>query len=349
MAIDRSIDDIAAAFRRFAERECHGIAPLYEALAAAVAEDESVLALAALTPSGQPVPNMLLAAVHYLLLADADDPLARHYRSLTPDSAPPAAAWPLFRRFCLAHRAAIAELLGSRVVSTNEIGRAACLMPAFARLARQVGGACLHFVEVGASAGLLLLWDRYGYDYGDGAIAGDAGSPVRIHCRLRIGHPDFRLGKARFGRRIGLDRHPIRPSEPDDRRWLAALVWPDMPARLAYLRDALELAVQAPPELRAGDGVALLPEIAAELPSGEPACVYHAFTRNQFDRATRGRFEFALARIATTRPLYHVALEWESDTAPLLRLTSRVDGAVQETLLARCDAHGAWLDWLADR
>ena len=123
MTTDRSIDDIAAAFRRFADRECHGIAPLYQALAAAVAADEPVLALAAETPAGRPIPNMLLAAVHYLLLADADDPLARHYRSLTPDPAPPAAAWPLFRQFCLAHRAAIAELLRSRVVNTNEIRR----------------------------------------------------------------------------------------------------------------------------------------------------------------------------------------------------------------------------------
>ncbi len=349
MTTDRSTDDIAAAFRRFADRECHGIAPLYQVLAAAVAEDESVLSLAAEARAGQPIPNMLLAAVHYLLLADADDPLARHYRSLTPDPAPPAAAWPLFRQFCLANRAAITELLRSRAVNTNEIGRAACLMPAFARVARRVGRAHLHFVEVGASAGLLLLWDRYGYDYGEGAIAGDARSPVRIHCRRRIGHPDFHLGEARFGRRIGLDLHPIRLGEPDDRRWLTALVWPDMPARLAYLRHALDLAEHAPPEVRAGDGVALLPEIAAELPAGEPVCVYHAFARNQFDAATRGQFEFALARIATARPLHHVSLEWESDAAPLLRLASRVDGAVQETLLARCDAHGAWLDWLADR
>ena len=235
------------------------------------------------------------------------------------------------------------------MVNTNEIGRAACLMPAFARLARQVGGACLHFVEVGASAGLLLLWDRYGYDYGDGAIAGDAGSSVRIHCRLRIGHPDLHFGTARFGRRIGLDPHPIRPSEPDDSRWLAALVWPDMPARLAYLRPALDLAEQAALDLRAGDGVALLPEVAAELPADEPICVYHAFTRNQFDAETRDRFEFVLARIATARPLFHVSLEWESDAAPLLRLASRVDGGLDEKLLARCDAHGAWLDWLADR
>ena len=349
MPTDLSIDDTAADFRRFSERECRGVAPLYQALAAAIAEDEAVLSLAATAAAGQPAPNLLLAAVHYLLRADADDPLSRHYHSLTPNPAPPAAAWPHFRRFCLAHRDAIAELLRSRAVNTNEIGRAACLMPAFARVAQRIGRTQLHFIEVGASAGLLLNWDRYRYDYGNGVSAGDTDSPVRIQCRLRIGHPDFRLGEARFGRRIGLDLHPIRPNNPDDRRWLTALVWPDMPARLAYLRPALELAEQAPPDLRAGDGVALLPEVAAELPAGEPVCVYHAFTRNQFDAATRDRFEFVLARIATARPLFHVSLEWESDAAPLLRLASRVGGGLDEILLARCDAHGTWLDWLADR
>ena len=122
-----------------------------------------------------------------------------------------------------------------------------------------------------------------------------------------------------------------------------------MPARLTALRQALELAGQAPPDLRRGDGVALLPEIAAELPAGEPVCVYHAFTSNQFDAPTRDRFEFALARVATARPLYHVSLEWEADAAPVLRLASRVDGDLHERLLARCEPHGTWLDWLADR
>ena len=44
-------------------------------------------------------------------------------------------------------------------------------------------GRPLALVEVGASAGLNLPFDRY--DYGDGVVRGEAGSSVRISCSLR--------------------------------------------------------------------------------------------------------------------------------------------------------------------
>ena len=43
----------------------------------------------------------------------------------------------------------------------------------------------LALIEVGASAGLNLLFDRYGYDYGAGRSAGDPSAPVRFTCALR--------------------------------------------------------------------------------------------------------------------------------------------------------------------
>jgi hypothetical protein len=342
------LDDLAARFRRFAARECRGLSPLYEALAEAIAEDPDVLALAAAARPGQPVPNLFLAAVHDLLLADAGAaPLAAFYPSLTAAPAPPTAAWSAFRDFALARREAIAERLDARAVNTNEVGRAACLMPAFARVARRQTRGPLHFVEIGASAGLLLAWDRYGYDYGGGRPVWNAGAPLVLACDLRRGAPDLDLGDDRFGRRIGIDRHAIDARRAEDRRWLRALVWPDQPARLARLDAALELLAEEPPELLAGDGVALLDEVAAGLPAGEPVCVYHAFTRNQFDAETDRRFEETLRRIAASRPLAQVSLEWEAGLAPSLRLVD-FNSDTPPILLARADAHGAWLDWLVD-
>ncbi len=343
-------DDLAARFRRFAARECRGVSALYEALAIAVGDDSEILRLAAVTRPGQPVPNLLFAAVYFLLLEEAakaaPDPLAAFYGTLTETPSPAAAAWPAFRNFCLARREPIAVLLRARAVNTNEVGRAACLMPAFAHLGRRVGPAPLHFVEIGASAGLLLNWDRYGYDYGSGGVAGDRGSPLRLECQLRGRRPDLEHGELGIGRRIGIDAHPIEVRRPDDRRWLRALVWPDQPDRLRRLDRALELLEENPPELITGDGTALLPEIVAALPAGEAVCVYHAFTRNQFDDCAEARFEAALNTLAAERPLHHVSLEWEAAAAPLLRLIDFQAGG--DTLLARADAHGTWLEWLAE-
>ena len=55
---------------------------LYARLSAGVLEDPELLALAATAPAGQPPPNLLFAAVHYLLLRGASHPLARLYPSL---------------------------------------------------------------------------------------------------------------------------------------------------------------------------------------------------------------------------------------------------------------------------
>ena len=70
------------------------------------------------------------------------------------------------------HRRAAARR--TRSTQTNEVGRCAALLPALTQLAVDApgaphgGGRPLGLVEVGASAGLNLLVDRYGYEYEPG-------------------------------------------------------------------------------------------------------------------------------------------------------------------------------------
>src|SRR4029453_4066960 len=54
---------LARRFQRFAEAEWRGASTLYEHLACSIAVDHELLALAAHAAQGQPVPNLLLAAV----------------------------------------------------------------------------------------------------------------------------------------------------------------------------------------------------------------------------------------------------------------------------------------------
>ncbi|WMT19117.1 DUF2332 family protein [Parageobacillus toebii] len=61
-----SLKIISERFRRFAIRECRGSSELYEQLSLNVAEDEEILRLASAARSGQPIPNLLFGAVHYL-------------------------------------------------------------------------------------------------------------------------------------------------------------------------------------------------------------------------------------------------------------------------------------------
>ncbi len=341
--------ELARRFRLFAERECRGVSPLYEALAKAVAEDSALLALAGKARAGQPPPNLLFAAVQALLLADGqDEPLARFYASVTASPAPAREAFPAFRTFCLRRRRAIEATLSRRVVSTNEPARAACLLPAFARAAERLGEP-LALLEIGASAGLLLLCDRYAYDYGAAGRVGPAEAALTLACGLRGPAPPSFPPKAlpRIGQRLGLDLAPLDPRDADDRAWLSALIWPEERDRRFRLDKALALAAEIGPAVIAGDGIAALATQAARLPGDGPFCLLHAFTLNQVPEAARRQLDGTLRDLGGRRPLARIGFEWQDDRpAPVVSLTLYRGAAGEREDLALADAHGAWIRFL---
>ena len=107
------INALAQTFRHFAEVQCKGSSPLYEHLSWSISADLDLLQLAAEVPSGQPVPNLLFGAVHYLLYQQPDHDLAQYYSSIVSSPQPMKAAFPCFRQFCLAQQIAIVERFGN--------------------------------------------------------------------------------------------------------------------------------------------------------------------------------------------------------------------------------------------
>ena len=150
--------------------------------------DDDLLQIAAHTRPHQPPPNMLFAAVQYLLLSGIDHPLAAHYPIISGESHPPTPALPHFRDFCLRHRDRIVELIATRRTQTNVVRRCTCLLPAFAIVCREAHSP-LALIDLGASAGLNLNFDRYAYSYQrDGREVsrwGPAGARVRLEAELR--------------------------------------------------------------------------------------------------------------------------------------------------------------------
>src|SRR3954470_23583555 len=148
------VEHVAGGYRRFAEIEARR-SPLYAEWAAGVAADEEILHWLARLPRGKRQPNLLFAAVR--LLAG------------TPSG------FPAFRDVLAARRAEVEEVVLARRTQTNEPARCALLLPVLAALPQP-----LALLEVGASAGLCLLPDRYAYDY-DGHRLGNGGPVLR--CR----------------------------------------------------------------------------------------------------------------------------------------------------------------------
>jgi hypothetical protein len=336
---------LAARFLTFAERECAGVSPLYGALARRAAMDTELHALARRAPAVQPTPNLLFAAVHYLLRRDGrGDPLARYYPNLSARPAAPEDAFPAFKAFCQRHVTVISRLIETRVVATNETGRAACLLPAFGLVAEELGA--FHLVEVGAAAGFNLMWDRFAYDYGDGRRVGAPDAVLTLCCRVRGTPPPIPEILPLLRSRRGIDPCPVDVRRAEDADWLRALVWPEAAGRAERLERAIELAREAQPTIHRGEANRILPGTLSAIPAGEALSVVHSFTLNQFTAAARDRFEDLLRAASRDRPVERLALEWGASAAPeLRRIAYRGRRRRGETLLALADAHGAWIEW----
>jgi hypothetical protein len=324
---------LADHFRAFAESSTRDGATTYGAICRSVADDAEILDLLASAPPTQRRPNLLLAAVHYLLLGGADHPLAAYYdtvaaytgRTAVAPEADGEAVGAAFKDFCAGHREALLGLIATGSTQTNEVGRCTGLLPALNVIDAAESGAPLGLLDLGTSAGLNLLFDRYGYTYrqqSDGATitAGDPSSAVQLECRVRgdlSGLPA--LDRPDLAGRAGLDRTPIDPHDEAGARWLLACLWPDHLPRFVRLRAALEIARADPdpPVLHTGDMIDRLGEVAGTVAPGRPLVVFHSWVAAYLSEARQRELVEAVATLAATRPVHHLYAESPVDTPGL--------------------------------
>src|SRR6266567_6782807 len=141
---------VREAYLRFASREARGVSACYQQWAEGVASDAGLVARISQLTGIKRQPQLIFAAARLL--------------------GAPAAPFPVFREWLLEHWDQVRAEALSRRNQMNEPGRCAVLLPLLAALPQP-----LALLEVGASAGLCLLPDRYGYDYaghrlGDGLL-----------------------------------------------------------------------------------------------------------------------------------------------------------------------------------
>ncbi len=320
---------------------------LYARLSEGVRDDAQLRSLTAHAKPGQPHANLLFAAVHFLLLRGAEHPLREFYPDLggTKEGDP----FPAFRDFCLMYRAELEPLINARVTNTNEVGRSAILHPGF-RIAAAEAKAPLYLIEIGPSAGLNLIWDKYGVRYNkDGnviaSIAPDA--PLVIECEARGEKIPPAGPSPEIAGRIGLELNPVDLSNVDDRDWLRALMWPDQISRMERLDKAIALFGKTRPQIRGGDALALLPDAMAEAPRDAAICVYHTIAIYQFSTAMKQALDDILTTAGVRRPILRLSFEMENLGECILRLIHYHDGARRERELALSHPHGTWLEWRA--
>jgi len=360
--VTSTADEHAALWRWFADTQCRDYSPLYDAIVRTVAETPDVLEMVAAAPSSAHLPNVLLASVHYLLLGEPDHPLARIYSSADHRGIDTADASAQFIDVCRDRREEIDVLLRTRHTNTNEVGRCAVLGPALTEVASTMGTP-LAVVDVGCSAGLNLLCDRYRLDYGSAGSTGPVDSPVDVTCELvGAGRPPIAAVLPSIVARVGVDLDPVDVEDDDQVRWQLACVWPDT-GRLGRTRAAIAEAQRAKVRIVEGDAVATIAPVLRALPDDAIAVVITTWAFAYLAREHRSAFIDELRVLGRERPVAWVSGEGASVVSHFENVTRPVDamgttasllGLVvfdgteeRSTLLGFVHPHGRWLEWRA--
>lgn len=343
----RRLEDLVEVFEFWGRVDAPSVGgKLYAELGFEIARDPELLRLAAESKRNQPPPNMLFAAVQYLLLGGVQHELREHYPILAEGAEPESLAFPKFRDFCLTHRDEIAELVQTRWTQTCVLRRCACLLPAFAQVFR-ASGRPLALLEVGPSAGLNLLWNRYRYEYRRGPSWGDPSSELLLDSERRGDTPLPDLPDSiETVWKTGVDLHPVDISDDDQVRWLRALIFPEHVERHAQMAAAIRIGRAHPPRLVEGDATERLPALLDQAPSDAALVVFGTHTLYQFPKDELRRLFKVLVGHGEKRPFQFVSMEGSGAGHSQLLMTRYSDGRHEITKLAICNPHGHWIEWL---
>ena len=275
------------------------------------------------------MPLRLLGALHYLVLEGE-------------------ASWETIDESLAGRADWLREAVAERAVQTNEVRRSWTLLPCFLWIASQTGADMLDLVELGSSAGLNLVWDRYRYRYDAGAW-GDPDAPLELSGKERCAvSADLLTLHPTVGRRVGVDRSPIDVTTDDGLRQLQSFVWAGQDERIELLGRAARALREDPPEILAGDLVELLPEALDHAAGDGLTVVFQTATFGYLDAEGRERVRAILNQAGASRPLAFVStVEPRSDEIGGWGIRIVLWPGERRTHVAEADYHGTWLEWLA--
>lgn len=293
---------ITASFRAGEEVYARENSPLYSMLARFGADDAEIVEMACHAMASAP-PVHLFTAVHFLLLGGIDDPLARYFPTLAETPLPPEEVWPHFRRFCLEHRDEILELLRTRAVQMTYVERCRSVIAPLCHVA-DLAGEPLNLIEIGCSAGVLLTFDSYAYEMGEGERFGPENAPFVLKGDL-AGGPSLRIPK--IGKRIGMDLNIIDPSVEEDRRWMLATCFPELLGQQKRLAEAMDIVAETDITWLEGDALARMTEALAAVP--DPVCVYHSACLFYWPKEAKAALDELLCEAGRERTIYRFGSE----------------------------------------
>ena len=272
----------------------------------------------------------LMGSVHRLVLERRAGLLAAYYPSVG-GTYEPEGCWAAFRELLTAQPGPVREWL-DRPPQTNEVGRAAALMGGLRSLGTVGSSLPVRLFEIGSSAGLNLLVDRFDFveDAWQGATPGGP-PPVIVE-------------------RLGCDVMPIDARTTDGRLALTAYVWADQFDRHERLRAALACAAETDVEVR-GQGAASFVS-SLSVVTGTLTVLWHSVMWQYLDRAEQREVDAQIDRLAASStgeaPFAHLRMEPTRRTSgaehEFLVVLDEWPGGVRR-ILGVASAHGVPTTW----
>jgi len=229
---------------------------------------------------------------------------------------------------------------------TNEAGRSSSIMAGLLWLSQRLGSR-FEMNEIGASAGVNTMMERYRYDLG-GVEAGPADSPMQLVPEWRGSPPP--AGTVEIVAIRGCDVAPVDLSDAAEALRLKAYVWPDAQERMGRIEAAARLAAASPPLLERKDAGTFVEErLEAPQEPGVTRALYHSVMWQYLPEATRRSITTAMeqagARATREKPLAWVRLETNRETFRHELSVRYWPGGEEAVTLSEAHPHGAWVIW----
>jgi hypothetical protein len=286
-------------------------------------------------------------ALHAAVLSGRDPALAAEYPAAKA-SWDMGRVWPLARELLAREREWVAAFLQS-APQTNETRRTIGLLAGFLWLAAQ-HDLDLELLEIGASAGMNLYWDRFAYrtaswSWGDG--------DVRITTEWSGAAPPL-TAVPRIRSRAACDLNPIDIRDPAERLRLRAYVWADQTERLARFDAAAAVAIANDARVERADAAEWLEDRLPRRSRDALTVVYHSVFYQYPRTETRQRIARAITKAGEEggAPLAWLRLEPEAlFGGPRDSVRFLVDAVTwpggERRILAATDGHANFVDALA--
>lgn len=282
-------------------------------------------------------------ALHALVLDNRSDELSVFYNS--PNKTPDVEALrkiisPLWDR-----ERAHFESYVANAPQTNEVRRAAALLLGFSKIA-EISNAPLDLLEVGSSAGLLLTWDKYRYDYGD-AQWGEG--EAEITSEWRGDEPPELYAPITVRNRAGCDLSPIDLSDPAQLLRARSYIWPEDASRRVLFDKAVEEKLSLGVNVEKADALVWLKAKLSKRADDAVTVIFHSVFSQYLSEDQREQLcamvEQAGAVAESNAPLAYLRFEPEAFGDALhfnVTLQFWPDG--REMHIARAHYHGAWVE-----